>query len=62
MDELLEQLRAKIRERNAEDFLEDVILRFDGLFGSFLIAKQIAAEYHDCPHCKDDLDTEFIGD
>ena len=63
MDELLEQLRIKVRERNAEDVLADLIREFDGNFGSWLVAKQMTADRHqcNCPDCRDEgLDADVL--
>ena len=57
MNELLEQLRIKLTERNAIDFLTDLVEHFDGNFGSFLIQRQIMNE-HACRCAECDVELE----
>ncbi len=63
MKHLLEQLEAKVRERNAEDFVQHLISHWDGYFGSWLTEKQMQADHdNECEECKDKLGDEFIED
>ncbi len=69
MNNIYEQLEAKVRERNADDFIEFVIQKFDGMLGAYLCEKQMHNDETSgfCPHCREehsdeDLDADLLGD
>ncbi len=62
-DQLLQALRIEVENRNADDYLADLVLHFSGYFGTWLVAKQQQLDHDEqCPHCADELDAGIIGD
>ncbi len=62
MQDLLDQLRTKIAERNAEDFLSDLIANYDIALGNFLIRKQMIKDGCNNPHCHECRDSDTFED
>jgi len=62
-DQLLQALRIEVENRNADDYLTDLVQNFSGFFGMWLVQKQHAIDHEKhCPECQDELDAGIIGD
>lgn len=52
MDNVSGRLRAEAEKRNAVDFIENLVEKFDGHFGSWLVSRQMEKDHKcGCPEC-----------